>query len=57
MKWVIILDLTLDLECTYKGVEYKVVEVLRSDMLLVVRKDQFEKGEFPLQTYIIPEQW
>lgn len=42
-------------ECIYLGVKYKVVEELTSDLLLVVSVDDYEKGEFPLQTFIIPE--
>ena len=47
-------DLTLDREITYNGIRYKIVEILRSDYLLVILKDDFDKGEFPLQTFLIP---
>lgn len=45
---------SLDRQITYKGVVYQIVEILRSDMLLVVNKEEFDNKQFPLQTYIIP---
>lgn len=46
--------LTLERETTYKGIEYKIVEVLNSETLLVVQKDEYNSDSFPLQCYIIP---
>lgn len=41
----------------YKGIVYKVVSVLENDLLLVVKKDDFEKKVFPMQTFLIPDVW
>ncbi len=41
-------------EIGFNGVIYKIVDVLNSSTLLVVRKDDYDKGVFPLQTYVIP---
>lgn len=46
----------VDRECTYKSVDYKVISALENDLLLVVSKEDLENENFPLQTYIIPEQ-
>ncbi|MEK4565181.1 hypothetical protein MKX54_10955 [Alkalihalobacillus sp. FSL R5-0424] len=48
---------TLDLEISYEGVMYKVVEQLASDYSLVVKKEDMEAGKFPIQTYIIPAKY
>lgn len=47
---------TLDREVEYKGIQYKVVEVLNSDMFLVVKKEDYINEIYPIQTYIIPGQ-
>lgn len=47
-------NLHLDRKTNYKGTEYKIVEVLTSGMLLVVNKNEFDAGKFPLQTYVVP---
>lgn len=44
----------LDRQVVYKGVNYKILETLSSEMLLVVPKEEFDKGEFPLTPIIIP---
>lgn len=44
----------LEREIVFEDIVYKVVDVLDSVTLLVVRKDDFEAKRFPLQTYIIP---
>ena len=49
------MDLTLDRECVYLGIEYKIIEVLGSGMLLVAELKDFDKKEFPMNTVIIPE--
>ncbi|MDH6373525.1 hypothetical protein M2444_005357 [Paenibacillus sp. PastF-3] len=46
------LDRTID----YGGIIYQVIEVLKSDMLLVVEKAVFDRREFPMPTFIIPGQ-
>lgn len=48
------ISMTLDRQCIYKGIVYQIVEILNSDMLLVVPKEEFDKKEFPLTTMIIP---
>lgn len=45
---------TVNRKVEYKGLIYKVVEVLGSNNLLVVLEKDFNDGNFPLQTYIIP---
>lgn len=47
-SWV--LDRTIE----YKGVTYRVLEVLTSDHLLVVEEIQYRNAEYPLSPYIIP---
>lgn len=47
-------DYVLNRECIYLGVEYKIVQVLGSDTLLVVKKEDFDKGSYPMQPLIIP---
>lgn len=47
---------TLEREVEYLGEFFKVVEELNSDLLLVVKKEEHQKGVFPLQTYVIPSQ-
>lgn len=49
-----IMDLTLDRVVIYDGKEYKIVEILASDLLLVVKKDEFDKGVYPMETRVIP---
>lgn len=46
----------LDRQVSYKGIVYQIVEILNSEMLLVVIKDDFDNEVFPLQTYVIPGQ-
>jgi hypothetical protein len=43
-------------ECVYNGIEYRIVSVLDSDLLLVVLKKNYDEGNYPLQTYIIPDE-
>lgn len=50
------MDMTLDRVTNYGGQDYKIVEVLESDLLLVVKKEEFDTGVFPIQTYVIPGQ-
>lgn len=50
------MDLTLDRTVEYKGTIYKIVETLNSDMLLVITIEDYEKGIFPIPTYIVPGQ-
>lgn len=38
----------------YKGISYRVLEELNSNALLVVTEADYEKGEYPLSTYVIP---
>lgn len=45
----------LSRSCTYGGIEYKVISVLENDLLLCVVKSDLEKGIFPLNTVIIPD--
>lgn len=40
----------------FKGVEYQIIDVFRSGMLLVVEKNEFERGDFPLPSLIIPSE-
>jgi hypothetical protein len=40
---------------TYLDVDYKVLQVLDNDLLLVVTTSDFENGVFPLQTYVLPD--
>lgn len=47
---------TIERTISYKGVDYQIIEVLRSETLLVVEKDKFDSGEYPMQTFIIPGQ-
>lgn len=47
--------LELSRETAYKGVVYKVVQVLDNDLLLVVAKSDIEAEKYPLQTVIIPD--
>lgn len=53
---LILEDMTLDRQVNYNGIEYQIVEILNSDMLLVVKKEDFNNKIFPLVTYIIPGQ-
>lgn len=47
-------DMRLDRSINYNGIDFQIVEVLNSETLLVVKKEDFNSGQFPLQTYIIP---
>ena len=47
-------DLLFERKCTYLGVEYKIIESLKSNMLLVVPFEDFVKGTFPLPILTIP---
>lgn len=42
-------------DSTYLDDKYKVIDVLDNDLLLVVLRSEFEKANFPLQTYVIPD--
>lgn len=55
-KFILPESMHLDRKVTYNGVVYQIVEVLNSNMLLVVSKEDFDKSLFPLQTYVIPGQ-
>lgn len=44
----------LDRETQYNGTTYKIVEFLSSDLLLVVNKDKYNAREFPLISFVIP---
>lgn len=56
VKFTIPEAMCIDRTIDYKECTYQIVEVLNSEMVLVVKKDEFDKGNFPLQTYIIPGQ-
>lgn len=56
MDFVLPESISLDRYTNYRGIDYKIVEVLNSEMLLVVKKEDFDKGIFPIQTYILPGQ-
>lgn len=45
----------VDRECTFKGITYKVIEVLDNNLLLVVNKADIDNNEFPLKTFVIPD--
>lgn len=47
---------SIDRTIKYGTIDYKIVEILNSEMLLVVKKEEFDKKIFPLQTYVIPGQ-
>lgn len=47
---------TIDRTVEYKGVLYRVVSVLENDFLAVVKKDDLEQGNFPLQIYVLPDE-
>lgn len=47
--------LEIDRTVEYKGIEYRVLANLDNDLLLVVLKKDYIKGDFPLQTIIIPD--
>lgn len=46
--------LTTDLKTEYNGVVYRILDTLPSDYYLVVEEQDFQKGKFPMPTYIIP---
>ncbi|WP_164849783.1 hypothetical protein [Niallia taxi] len=46
----------LDRSIEWNGVEYCVLETLSSEHLLVVKKEDYLKENFPLLTYIIPHE-
>jgi len=48
------IDMSIERETEYLGTFYRVVEVLNSDMLLVVKKEDYDNKKYPLQTYVIP---
>lgn len=48
---------SLDRQCTVNGVEYEVIKVLDNNLLLVVEKEKFSKEEFPLQTFVVQDDW
>lgn len=48
---------SLDRQCTVNGIEYEVVQVLDNDLLLIVERDKFLNGIFPLQTFIVKDEW
>lgn len=39
----------------YLGVEYRVVQVLDNELLLVVKESDYQNGGYPLQTYVIED--
>lgn len=47
-------NMPLDRQIVYKGTVYQVVDVLKSDLVLVVKKEDFDNKAFPLQTYVLP---
>lgn len=49
-------NMAIDRIETHGGQEYRIVEILNSDLLLVVKKDEFDAGVYPMQTYVIPGQ-
>lgn len=49
--------MSLDLEITYKGVQYRIIEKLASETLLVIKKDDFDNNRFPVETYVIPDEF
>lgn len=44
----------LDRTIMYRDTVYQIIEVLSSNLLLVIDKATFDKGEFPLQPLVIP---
>ena len=46
----------VDKVSVYNGIEYRVVYILDNDLLLVVNKDDLEKGKYPLETLVIPDE-
>lgn len=48
------MDLTLDLVREYQGIKYKVVQILESDMMLVVPLEDFLNNRFPMAALVIP---
>lgn len=40
---------------TFLGIDYEVVQVLENDLLLVVKSEDLQKGDFPIQTYVIAD--
>lgn len=45
----------LDRTVTFKGILYRVLQVLENDLLLVAAKDDLDNKQFPLPTAIIPD--
>lgn len=45
----------MDRLCEYKNNIYVVLEVLASEMVLVVKKEDLNKAEYPMPVSIIPE--
>ena len=48
------MDSDLMIKCNYLNIEYKVLEILQSGMLLVIPMSDYIKGTFPMRTLIIP---
>jgi hypothetical protein len=44
----------LDRKITFNNIVYKIVAILNCEMLLVIKKEDFDLKKFPLQTYVIP---
>ena len=51
-----ILKYEMNRTVVYKEVEYRVVEVLGSGLLLVIQEDELKLNNYPIQTYVIPEE-
>lgn len=49
------MDLNIDREVIFNGVTYRILEFLNSGNLLVTKKDDYDKGLFPLPVFIIPD--
>ncbi|AIW03361.1 hypothetical protein CPT_Mater204 [Bacillus phage Mater] len=47
-------NISIDREIEFCDDMYRIVEFLNSNMLLVVKKEDFDNQNFPIQTYIIP---
>ncbi|MBT2603723.1 hypothetical protein J7E55_11920 [Bacillus sp. ISL-53] len=45
-----------DRVAVYQGIEYKVINVLDNDLLLVVSITDYDNQQYPLQTFIIPDE-
>lgn len=49
-------DYTLDRTMNFENVEYRIVDLLMSGLVLVVKEEDYKNNKFPLQTYIIPDE-